>query len=90
MIETMLTTVDNPYNPFDDFPSWYAWDERAGYGTCGLLARITVSSNELSEADQQDAILQAIDEIVTENVSGVHRKVEREIKDESEVIPVQT
>lgn len=73
----MLTTVDNPYDPFTQFDEWYVWDQNAGYCTPGLLARIAFSSDEISDADQLLAIQQAIDEIVTENVSGVHKKVLR-------------
>lgn len=76
MAESMLTTVDNPFNPFTEFSEWYAFDVASGYHTNGLLARIAKVSHELSEADREQAIDQAIDEIVRENVSGVHRKVQ--------------
>jgi len=73
--EYMLTTVDNPFNPFIEYDEWYVWDRAAGYHTPSLLDRIVVSSDDLSEADQVHAIQVAIDEIVNENVSGVHRKI---------------
>jgi hypothetical protein len=73
----MLTTVDNPFDPFTQFDEWYTWDLDAGYHTPGLLARITKTSDELSDADQHLAIQQAIDEIVKENVLGVYKKVVR-------------
>jgi hypothetical protein len=76
--DVMLTTVDNPYDPFDSFDDWYAWDERSGYCTSSMLGRIAMVSDELSEADLSLAIEQAIDEIVSENVSGMWRKVTRE------------
>ena len=75
----MLTTVDNPYNPFDEFNEWMMWDLRAGYNSPGLLARVVVTSEEISEASQQQAIEDAIDEITTLNVSGMHLKVVREL-----------
>ena len=75
MAEHMLTTVDNPYNPFTNFNEWFAFDEAAGYHTAGFLARITRTSTSLSDADQSLAIEQAIDEIVKENVLGLYRKV---------------
>lgn len=78
MIEHMLTTVDNPFDPFTQFDDWYAFDTKAGYNTSALLARVVVTSDELSEADQSAAIESAIDEIVRENVSGVHRKVQQQ------------
>lgn len=75
--EYMLTTVDNPYDPFTQFDEWYVWDQNAGYCTPGLLARIARLSDEISEADEHIMLQQAINEIVRENVSGVHKKVKR-------------
>jgi hypothetical protein len=79
--EYMLTTVDNPFDPWTQWEEWFAWDQSAGYHTPGLLARIARVSDDLSEADEYVAIQTAIDEIVQENVLGVHRKVrEGEVK----------
>lgn len=71
----MLTTVDNPYNPFTDWDEWYAFDARQGYHTPALLDRIAKSSDELSEADQTLAIQLAIGEIARENVLGIYVRV---------------
>ena len=71
----MLTTVDNPYNPFTQFREWLVWDESKGYHTSSLLARVIITSDELSEADQVVARNNAIDEVVKENVLGLFRKV---------------
>lgn len=71
----MLTTVDNPYNPFHQFNEWLAWDMRAGYNTLGYLARIAVTSHDLSDADNNVAIDNAIDEIIEENLYGVHCRI---------------
>jgi hypothetical protein len=73
--EYMLTTVDNPYDPFTQWDEWFAWDQSAGYHTPGLLARVARLSDDLSEADEHRIIQAAIDEIVRENVLGVHKKV---------------
>lgn len=73
----MLTTVDNPFDPFTQFDEWYAYDMKLGYDTPGLLAACTMQSDELSDLDQELSIQMAIDEIVSENLSGVHRKVKR-------------
>jgi hypothetical protein len=74
----MLTTVDNPFDPFTQYDEWHTYDAQLGYHTPSLLARVVKSSDDLSEADQALAIEQAIDEIISENVSGMHRKVQRE------------
>lgn len=75
----MLTTIDNPWNPWDNFDDWYAWDERAGYHSTALLARVAYTSPELSDADEDMAMEVAIEEIVRENVSGIHSRVARDI-----------
>ena len=75
IVEHMLTTVDNPCNPFTHFDDWYAFDQAAGYHTLSFLARIVRTSDELSEPDQRLAIEQGIDEIVQENVLGIYMKV---------------
>lgn len=75
MTDTMLTTIDNPYDPFTQFDEWFAFDELKGYHSCSYLARIAKSSDELSEEEQSLAIEQAIDEIVQMNVLGIYKKV---------------
>lgn len=75
MVDHMLTTVDNPYDPFEQYEEWYRFDSSRGYHTPGLLGRIVITSDSLSEADQALAREQAIDEIVRENVLGLYRKV---------------
>jgi hypothetical protein len=73
--EVMVTTTDNPFSPFTEFTQWLKWDEDAGYYTLPYLARVTRTSDELSFSDQELAIEQAIDEIVSENILGIYRKV---------------
>ena len=40
MARFALTTVDNPYNPFEQFVSWFLFDAEKGYGTCDYLGRV--------------------------------------------------
>lgn len=78
MAEYMLTTVDNPYDPFTEWDEWYVFDTNRGYNSSAFLARIAKVSSDLSDVDQQAAIEQAIDEIVDENVSGMWKKVSQD------------
>lgn len=80
MKESMLTTIDNPYDPFTQFEDWYAYDVQKGYNTCAYLARIAKTSHDLSPADEELAIEQAIDEIVELNVLGIYLKVTKDIE----------
>lgn len=77
-MEYMLTTIDNPHSPFTDYEAWLAYDERQGHYTNSLLARVAVMSADMSEADQEFVIDEAMNEIVKENVSGLYVKVARE------------
>ena len=80
--EVMLSTIDNPYNPFDNFDQWYMFDELKARQEnrptcCGYLARVDYSSDEVSEAEQIQTMNDTIDEILTLNLSGKFIKLTR-------------
>lgn len=77
MEERMLTTEDNPYDPFTQFDEWYAFDTQKGYNTCAYLARIAMTSDELSDTDNEQALDSAIDEIMEYNLTGMYKIVTR-------------
>ena len=79
MLRSRLTTTDNPHDPFDDYPAWFAYDTSSGYHTGSFLARILVDSDDLSEVDKERANELAIDEICRENVLGIYKKVTKEV-----------
>lgn len=78
MATSMLTTVDNPYSPFSQYREWDTFDRERGYNSASLLARVLITSDELSSADQDLAIEEAIDEIIKENVTGVFKRVRKD------------
>lgn len=71
----MLTTIDNPYNPFLNWDEWYVFDESKGYRTCSLLARVAKQSNCLSIEEQQKSIALAIDSILSMDCCGIYKLV---------------
>jgi hypothetical protein len=81
MKRSMLTTLDNPHSPFDNFGAWYAYDVASGYHTSSFLARILTDSDQLSDVDIELSIERAIDEIVSENVLGIYKKVQKDFAD---------
>lgn len=76
--ECMLTTNDNPYNPFDEFALWLLFDKQKGYNTCEYLARIAQLSDDLSEKEVEDEIERAMDEIIKYDPFGIYKKVTKE------------
>lgn len=83
MNEMMLTTIDNPFDPFTQWDEWKQFDEDHGYYTCGYLARIAKTSDDLSEADYDKAIDDAINEIVSFNILGIYRKAFPKTKEDT-------
>lgn len=73
--QVMLTTLDNPYNPFTQYDEWFALDETRGYHTPGLLARYTITSDDLSDLDQEQAVKQGILDVIQLNPYGMYRMV---------------
>ena len=74
----MLTTIDNPFDPFTQFDSWFQFDEEKGYHTCQFLAKIARTSSNMSDLDYEREIERAIDEIVRFNVRGIDKKVTKD------------
>ena len=76
--EVMLTTIDNPYNPFEQFDLWLLFDKEKGYNTCEYLARIVNLTNDMSEKESDVATDRAIDDIIVNDPFGIYKKVTSE------------
>ena len=76
MTDYMLTTTDNPFDPFTQFEEWFNYDETKGYCTCSYLARIAKTSDFLPDSMNLHEINRAMDEIVSIN-GEMYKKVER-------------
>lgn len=89
--ECMLTTVDNPYSPFDQFTLWHLFDKEKGYNTCEYLARIAHTSDDLTDQENSAEIDRAIDEIIKYDPFNLYKRVfsdvdtveEEEVEDET-------
>ena len=72
----MLTTLDNPFNPFEDFTSWFMFDCEKGHNTCGRLARIANLDSEMSQKEVDDEMDRAMDLIVKYDFEDKYIKVQ--------------
>ena len=72
-----LTTVDNPFDPRDDFDNWYAFDLLKGHDSCGLLARVAKTSDTLSDKEYELEVERAIDDIIKYDLEKKFVKVKR-------------
>lgn len=60
----MLTTLDNPNNPFTQFDQWLQFDNEHGYDTMGTLARFAPVGILLTEGENSEIINEAIESIM--------------------------
>ena len=75
--EIALTTLDNPYDPFTQFESWFLFDVEKGYNTCSILARIAQLTDDMSEKEKDVEIERAIDRIIQLDFTNMRKKVRR-------------
>ena len=76
-MKVMLTTVDNPHDPFDNFSSWYMYDVESGYNSCAYLARIAKTSEQFTDTENEEEIERAIDEIIQYDFRNIYVKVKK-------------
>ena len=77
--ECMLSTVDNPYNPFEQFESWFLYDTEKGWNSSSYLARIAQLNDDMSENEKDIEIERAIDEIIKLDFTNMRMKVRKKI-----------
>ena len=70
----MLTTIDNPFNPFENYSSWNRYDKECEYDSSELLARFAHVSEQLTDEENDEEIERAIDEIVKFDLTGMRIK----------------
>lgn len=71
----LLTTVDNPFDPIEQFTSWFMFDTEKGYNSCSYLSRIARTSDELSDEENNEEIERAIDEIIKYDFNNIYKKI---------------
>ena len=84
--DCMLTTFDNPYNPFDDLTLWLMYDKEQGYDTCERLARIAKLSDDMSQDEIDAETERAMDEIIFYDFLNIYKKVWQDSEQETGVL----
>ena len=76
--QTNITTIDNPFNPFDDFTSWFMFDIEKGYYTSSKLARLTKLTDDMTDKEESEEIERAIDRLIEIDPLDIYIKIVRE------------
>ena len=82
--ECMLTTFDNPFDPFEQFTLWLMFDKEKGYDSCERLARIAQFSDDMTEKEINEENERAIDEIIKYDFLNVFKKVQKHSSNEQQ------
>lgn len=81
MNECMLTTIDNPFDPFEDFTKWYLYDIERGYNTCALIGRVGLLLGLTDEGlsyDEQNKQNEYVFDNIIDNIGKPYKKVYQE------------
>ena len=73
-----ITTVDNPFDPIDNFDRWLSYDIANGYNTANFLANVAHTSEMLPNEWNNEEIERSIDEIVGTNPT-FYKKIKRNV-----------
>ena len=73
-----ITTIDNPFDPFDDFASWFMFDIEKGYYTSSKLARLTHLTDDMTEKEENEEVERAVNRLIEIDPLDIYKKVVRE------------
>lgn len=77
----MLSTIDNPFNPFEDYSSWLMFDKEKGYDSAERLMRIAKITDDMTQKEENEEIERAIDEIIKYDFLNVYTKVSKTLNE---------
>lgn len=76
--EVTATTIDNPFNPFEDFDSWFMFDTENGYYTSSKLARLTKLTDDMTQKEENEEVERAVDRLIEIDPLDIYIKIVRE------------
>lgn len=86
MKQFMLTTIDNPFNPFEDYKSWLSYDKGKGYDSAEKVMRYVdflmqkeQIADELTDYEETNLIERAIDAIIKRDFLHIYKKVDQDL-----------
>lgn len=69
----MITTVDNPFNPREDYLQWNQWDIDNGYNTASYLARILQNFETVDDEYTSQSIEEAQQIMIDNDMIGIYK-----------------
>ena len=80
IIETFLTTFDNPFDPFTSFGEWCSYDCQLGYNTCALIDRVYQAFVDEEEIDEEEIELKRVEAMkrIVSLMPNVYKLIKKE------------
>ena len=85
-----LTTIDNPFDPFEQFTSWLLFDKEKGHNCCEVLDRIANITDEMTQKEINEETERAIDQIIKYDFLNKFKKVKKELKELTDDDTIET
>lgn len=73
-MSSMLTTIDNPYNPFEDYRKWHDFDTFYGYFSAEKVAALAHTSEQFTDLENEEELEKAIDRWLSLDFLGLYVK----------------
>ena len=73
-MKCMLTTIDNPFDPFVNFDAWLQFDIEHGYDSCGKMMRFAKLESDMTEEEENIEIERAMDEFIGLDFTDTYAK----------------
>ena len=84
MATCVLTTFDNPFDPFEDYTSWMLFDKEKGYDSSERLMRIAKITDDMTQDEVDEEIERAIDEIIKFDPFNIYKKIRMKPSEDGE------
>ncbi len=75
-----ITTIDNPYDPIDDFEHWFQFDVDKGYYTSSSIARLINNKSGLTQEEIEIDTEKAIDRLIELDPLCIYKKIVKIVK----------
>ena len=72
-----LTTLDNPFDPFEQFVDWFLFDVEKGYNCCSVVGRLLSDklTDDMTPIEEATIIEDVIDEFIKHDAANLYIKV---------------
>lgn len=75
-----VTTIDNPFSPFEQYDEWKKFDEDKGYNTINFMCRVMQTSPDMTDVELAFEYEKAAEQICKLNPLGLYKLVSKEIE----------